>query len=93
MNDSPLQHPQPGMAETTAPAPAPTPEKKKKDKEFGRGVETMFRTSYRMHVDLAALDWERTERVMRSTSTTSVTSMLSSFSSSGLTATCPFSLM
>ena len=31
------------------------PEKKKKDKDLGRGVETMFRTSYRMHVDLAGL--------------------------------------
>jgi VIT1/CCC1 family predicted Fe2+/Mn2+ transporter len=47
----------PGTAQAT-PLPAPDEDRKKekkKDKEFGRGVETMFRTSYRMHVDLAAL--------------------------------------
>lgn len=45
-------------AGTEAHTASPAEEKKKdrkKDKEFGRGVETMFRTSYRMHVDLAAL--------------------------------------
>lgn len=42
----------------TAAPPSSEEEKKKeakKAKEFGRGVETMFRTSYRMHVDLASL--------------------------------------
>lgn len=43
------------VAETPAGHPEEQKKERKKDKEFGRGVETMFRTSYRMHVDLAAL--------------------------------------
>jgi hypothetical protein len=53
----PVPDPPPGGGTgATQPVTIEAPgEKKKKEKDLGRGVETMFRTSYRMHVDLASL--------------------------------------
>jgi hypothetical protein len=52
---SPTPDPPPSQDVTVAAEVEASKEKKKKDKDLGRGVETMFRTSYRMHVDLASL--------------------------------------
>ena len=52
---SPVRAAEAGPGADTQPRLEGAPEKKKKEKDLGRGVETMFRTSYRMHVDLAGL--------------------------------------
>lgn len=47
--------PRAAVAAAAAPDAKGKPKKAKKRKEAGRGVETMFRTSYGMHVDMSAL--------------------------------------